>query len=388
MPATDRSDSQHQDHHKLNILLTNGRFPVSLDLARQFRLAGHTVYCVDPMSTHICAFSRAVKQSAQVAAPHKNAGGYVQAVKLLAIRWEIDIIIPLHEEIFCLADSMEPEILSRLFAPPFERLVQLHDKYEFTNYMEQLGLGLLVPRAWLCKNLDDVMRLPLDQFTDGMALKPCFGRACSGLYHLKPGHSIPTDLNIDDDNWYVAQEWLVGNRYCSYSVVRDGMVEATGCYPVLDTIDGSSSVFFRQTFHPGVYDYIHEFVASMPPFSGQIAFDFIETPNGLYAIECNPRATSGLHLWANTPWLVRAITGSLPKEDIERPIRPPRKMLGKESHVQVAAGMIMWQHKDATVRVWLKHMKRLVFTRDVIWKWRDPMPTIAQPLLLTEYYRK
>lgn len=30
----------------LNILLTNGRFPVSIDLARQLKLAGHHVYVV------------------------------------------------------------------------------------------------------------------------------------------------------------------------------------------------------------------------------------------------------------------------------------------------------------------------------------------------------
>lgn len=386
MSATKPSASQGQDDHKLNILLTNGRFPVSLDLARQFRLAGHTVYCIDPMGTHICTFSKAVKQSAQVPAPHKNATGYIQAVKLLVARWHIDIIIPIHEEIFCLADSKEPEVLDRLFAPSFDLLVRLHNKHEFTNYMEQLGLA--VPRAWLCKSLHDVMQFPVEEFPDGIALKPCFGRACSGLYYLKPGAPIPTDLQIDEDNWYVAQEWLEGKRYCSYSIVREGRIEATSCYPVLDTLDGSSSVFFRQTFHPGIYDYIHGFVTGGPKFSGQIAFDFIETSKGLYAIECNPRATSGLHLWTNTPSLAEAITGSLPKELIERPIRPPKKRSGRESHAQVAAGMLMWQHKDATTRVWLRHMKRLVFTRDVIWKWRDPMPTIAQPFLLTEYYRK
>ena len=36
-------------------------------------------------------------------------------------------------------------------------------------------------------------------------------------------------------------------------------------------------------------------------FSGQIAFDFIQTKDGeVYPIECNPRLTSGIHLFRGT----------------------------------------------------------------------------------------
>lgn len=47
----------------------------------------------------------------------------------------------------------------------------------------------------------------------------------------------------------------------------------------------------------------------------------------------------------------------------------------------------MWEHKNATLSVWASHMRRLVLARDVIWRWLDPIPTVAQPFLLTEYYR-
>ncbi|KXS95131.1 hypothetical protein AC578_2885 [Pseudocercospora eumusae] len=376
-----RSDA---DHQPLRILLTNGRFPVSLDIARQFKNAGHKVYCVDPLGYPICKFSRASVASAQVPAPHDDSRAYVRAVKEMIRIWKIDLIIPIHEEIFYLADSDEPDILARLFAPPFHLLLRLHHKFEFSKLTQDIGLD--VPEAHLCTSMDDVLQIPMDRYPDGIALKPVFGRASTGVHHLHPGQPIPKNIPISPSNPQIAQEWLVGDRYCSYSIVRGGQVEATGCYPVLDTIDGSSSVFFQQKFHPPVYEYIQRFVSALPPFSGQIAFDFIETADGIFPIECNPRATSGLHLWSQTPYLARAITGTLPKEEIERPIRPPRKMLGRESHFQVAAGMLMWEHKNASFKVWLSHMRRLVFTRDVIWKWTDPMPTIAQPFLLTNYY--
>ncbi|EME89448.1 uncharacterized protein MYCFIDRAFT_210094 [Pseudocercospora fijiensis CIRAD86] len=379
-----RLEADDHDQQPLRILLTNGRFPVSLDLARQFKHAGHKVYCVDPLGYPICKFSLASVASAQVPAPHDDPRGYIRAVKEMVRLWKIHLIIPIHEEIFYLADSGEPDIIARLFAPPFHLLLRLHHKFEFSKLTQDIGMD--VPEAHLCTSIDDVLQVPMDRYPHGIALKPVFGRASTGVHHIHPGQSIPENLPISPSNPHIAQEWLVGDRYCSYSIVRGGQVEATGCYPVLDTLDGSSSVFFQQKFHPPVYEYIQRFISSLPPFSGQIAFDFIETRDGLFAIECNPRATSGLHLWSQTPYLARAITGTLPKEEIERPIRPPRKMLGRESHFQVAAGMLMWEHKNASFKVWLSHMRRLVFTRDVIWKFRDPMPTIAQPFLLTEYY--
>lgn len=389
MPLTKRArngNPHYREPPRLRILLTNGRFPVSLDLARQLYTAGHTVHCVDPMEYHVCKFSVAVAQSRQVPAPRDDPEGYIQSVKEWTVKWNIDMIVPIHEEIFVLAGCDESEILNRLFAPPFDLLVRLHHKYEFSQLVDAKGFD--VPEAYLCKSMDDVMNLPLNRCPHGMALKPCFGRACSGVYHLKAGEPLPDDIDIGPHNHHIAQEWLVGNRFCSYSIVRDGRVEATGLYPVLETIDGSSSVFFQQRFHGPIYEYINRFVASSPEkWNGQIAFDFIETQDRLVAIECNPRSTSGLHLWSNTPFLARAITGTLSKDEIERPIRPPKSKLNRESHFQVAAGMMMWEHKNATLRVWAEHMKRLVGTRDVVWKWRDPMPTIAQPFLLTEYYR-
>ncbi|KAK5128768.1 hypothetical protein LTR85_000101 [Meristemomyces frigidus] len=380
---------------RLRVLLTNGRFPVSLDLARQLHRAGHTVYCVDPMRFHVCAFSVAVEKSHPVPAPHDDAKGYINGVLKAVKKWKIDQIIPVHEEVFFLAECGEREILDRLFAPPFELLVRMHNKWEFTKMMTRLKLD--VPEAHLCKNYEDAEKLAVDKYEHGLALKPCFGRASTGVHHLKPGEPLPKaeDLDIGDHNHYIAQEWIKGDRCCSYAVVRDGKPEAIGLYPVLETIDGSSSVFFRQQYHADIYAYIERFCQRCAevhgPFSGQFAFDFVEDKKNkrIMTIECNPRATSGLHLWTNTPDLAYALTHALPGEHIEdKLIQPPTTTFsGRPAHVQVSAGMMMWEHKDASLGVWATHMKHLMGTRDVVFRWRDLMPTIAQPFLLTEYYR-
>src|ERR1700712_4023849 len=87
----------------VNILLTNGRFPVTLDLARQLHRAGHNVFVVDPMEYHVCKFSLAVKHSYYSPAPSVDAPGYIKIVKEAVQKGEIDLIVPLHEEIFYLA---------------------------------------------------------------------------------------------------------------------------------------------------------------------------------------------------------------------------------------------------------------------------------------------
>lgn len=226
-PLKQRSsvDPLHRETPKLNILLTNGRFPVALDLARQLHQAGHTVYCVDPRGYPIARFSRAVEASAQTPAPHDNPDGYLSAIKKLVVLWKIDMIVPVHEELLSLADSDEPEILSRLFAPSFKLLLRLHEKYSFTKYMHSLGLA--VPTAWLCKSMDDVINLPTEKFPGGLALRPCLGEAAQDSYHLRSGEPLP-ELDIGEHKWYVAQELISGIRYCSYSIVRKGSLEATG----------------------------------------------------------------------------------------------------------------------------------------------------------------
>jgi len=348
------------------------------------------------MEYHVCKFSYTVVKSVQVPAPHGDAKGYVRKVLEAVRTWRIDLIIPIHEEIFFLAECGERDILDRLFAPPFDLLVRLHHKWEFTKLTKRLRLG--VPEASLCRNYEDVRNLPVDKHEHGMALKPCFGRASTGVHHLKPGEALPEEkeLDIGDHNHYIAQEWLKGPRYCSYSVVREGKVEATGLYPVVETIDGSSSVYFKQQFHARIYAYIDNFVRHASqlhgPFSGQLAFDFVDyTPrNQLVAIECNPRSTSGLHLWSSTPYLAYILTHTLPSPSsaVGKPEEPPRTPIARRpAHVQVSAGMMMWEHKDATLGVWVKHMGRLMGTRDVVFRWTDLMPTIAQAFLLTTYYK-
>jgi hypothetical protein len=64
-------------------------------------------------------------------------------------------------------------------------------------------------------------------------------------------------------------------------------------------------MYFEYLNHPVAEKWVENFV-SKTSFTGQIGFDFIETSDGtLYPIECNPRASSGVHFFRETPEFVR-----------------------------------------------------------------------------------
>lgn len=327
----ERNKRRNESGAPKRILLTNGRFPVTIDLARQLKRAGNTVYCVDPMEYHICKFSNAVKKSYYVDAPHVKPQGYIDGVKKAIREQNIDMIIPLHEEIFYLAKSGEPEILDRLFAPDFKVLLRLHNKWEFSNWLKRAGLEC--PETWLCKSKEDML-----------ALKPVFGRAKSGVYHHKPNEPLPEDIPVSDEIHYVAQEWVTGSAYCSYMVIRRGSVQAFAVYPVTETLDGSSCVYFKAIEHDAIRNYCEQVAKHLPDTGAQIAMDFIETPEGrLVAIECNLRATSGIHLYSGTTHLARALVD---------PNHYPPSLAKIGAHRQIAPGMMMWEKKlNATFNI-------------------------------------
>lgn len=362
----------------LNILLSNGRFPVAIDLARQLRRAGHTVFVVDPMHYHVCKFSNVIKKSVQVPAPHDDAAGYVEAVKNVVKEKAIDLIIPLHEEILYLAECGDREVLDRLFAPPIDALLRLHNKWTFTQFLKRVGLDY--PQSTLCRSMDDIRELDR---TKEWAVKPVFGRAATKVYHLKPDEPLP-EVDIADNEHFIAQEWLYGLRYCSYSIIRDGQLRALSIYPVKDTLDGSSCVYFESVEHAGIRAYVEKIAEAHPGVSGQLAFDFIETQEGrLVAIECNPRATSGVHLFSGHRDLSNCITepsaATAGKVVIPREKSTPRK---------IAPGMLMVpQRSHANAKEYLAHLKRLVKSRDVTFSAHDVLPSLMQPFLVTSYYK-
>jgi hypothetical protein len=105
-------------------------------------------------------------------------------------------------------------------------------------------------------------------------------------------------------------------------------------------------------------------------FTGQIAFDFIETPDGrLCALECNPRATSGVHLLASNPNFIEAFLN--PNIICINPAKDRSSMF--------AIAMLFYGFIGAFKKNKLGNWFSTFFTsKDVIFDIKDPLPFLLQ----------
>ena len=94
-------------------LLTLGRLPKGLDIARALHAAGCRVIVAEPFAWHICRLSRAVARSYQVAAPNRDKERYLDDLAAIVEREAVDVVVPVSEEalhVLALRDRVAPRV--------------------------------------------------------------------------------------------------------------------------------------------------------------------------------------------------------------------------------------------------------------------------------------
>ena len=137
----------------MNILLTGGRAPAALELARAFHRAGHTVFMAESLRGHLSQPSNAIKANFVVPAPRQDGDAFIVALKKIIEENKIDLLIPTCEEIFHIAMRRD-ELPCTVFAEPINKLDQLHNKWEFIS--TAVDYGLSIPETTLVKTMDDL----------------------------------------------------------------------------------------------------------------------------------------------------------------------------------------------------------------------------------------
>ncbi len=281
---------------------------------------------------------------------------------------QIEFVIPMWEEILYLSKGLDRlQTMCEVFSTNFEALHNLHSKWLFMKKLE--GYGFAIPETHLIKSQKDLQKLPKHKT---FALKPCYSRAAQKVIKLAPSNPLPI-ITFEDHNPWIAQEWLTGQKFCSYSVCKNGKVTAHALYPVDYTVDQSSCLTFQAIEHPLIAKWVRDFVKK-DHYTGQIAFDFFEREDGLlFAIECNPRATSGLYLFSKDERLDRAFL-----KDLHEPIFPK---IGTKK--QIVSGMVMygWKHRPPTDSL-IDFFKKLFVIKDVVFNAYDLKPFLSQILLM------
>lgn len=355
-----------------NILLTGARSTIALELARHFHAKGHKVFVSDCNHFHICRFSKAVEKTLTTPSPRYHPEEFLSKLIEFVKEYNIDLLIPTCEEIMYISQGLDQFPKScNVFCSPFDKIHVLHSKWLFCEKAK--SLGLTVPDTRLIKSQEDLDNLDI---SPPFVLKASYSRACQNCFFVTSRENIP-QVHYDSYNPWIAQKMIEGKKYCTYSIVHHGKIHAHVIYPVRFTVDGSSCITFKEIKHDKIFEWVQRFVEATQ-FTGQIAFDFIEDKDGvLYSIECNPRATHGVHLFSLENNLSDAFFGTN-----ETMITPK---LGTKK--QLAAGMAVFGWRSINRKPDLPPFcKEFMHVPDVVYSKHDPKPFISMTFLLPMYW--
>jgi len=266
---------------KKTVLVTCPRAPVVIEWIRIMQSSGWEVSVVDSLIFPIGRFSSGVSYY-RVPSPKTDFHAYKSA--MIGLIGKFDLVIPTCEDIFFLSFAISGTLRDSVFMPDHKLLLSLHDKYRFRAHMNE---HVAVPETRLITRREDI-RLEVDT-----VLKPVFSRFGRSVIRRVDEESV-RGLQITREYPWIQQRFIHGNPICNYAIIDRGVVVAHSVYRPKYLLNGAASTYFEGITDVRCDRFIEKF-ASDTKYHGQVAFDFIDDGRDLYVLECNPRATSGLH---------------------------------------------------------------------------------------------
>ena len=354
------------------ILLTGGRAPATLDLARHLHHAGHEVFVAESVRYPICRGSRAIRELIMVPPPRTEHRAFTQALCRIADEKHIDLLVPTCEEVFYVSRHLDHlRKYVQVFCDEFQTLEALHNKWTFS----QTGAmrSVRTPKTDLISSIDD---LDLSRgVTDRSVYKPVYSRFASKTL-ISPQRKYLERIEPSDNFPWIRQDRIQGTEFCTFSIVQNGRLNAHVCYRPAHRAGQSSGFFFEPEQHPNIENYIERFVAQCS-FTGHIGFDFIEDDSGqLYVLECNPRLTSGVHLYRPSSGLAGAL---LSEVDAQRP------MPDTQSSMLALAMVLIGFPQAAVSSTFRKTLSDFGRASDVVSRPDDRYPGVGQIVSLAYY---
>jgi hypothetical protein len=337
------------------VLLTLGRLPKALELARALHAAGCRVIVAEPFGWHICRLSRAVARSFRIASPNRDKARFLDDLAGIVERERVDIVVPVSEEALHVVDVQArlPDGVC-LYSPPAATLHELHDKLLFARLATRLGLA--VP---LTEPHEAPAAVTLAANTD-FIVKPRHSCSGIGFRAYRRGAPVPP---VDPLTPAVVQSFVAGEHLSTFSIAHDGKVTGTVIYRGT-VFSGTVAVCFeRLPGHASIERWIRDFVAGIG-YDGFISFDFIVERDRPLAIECNPRLTSGAHFVAQMT-LAAAVLG---RHEVPFDFAS-HTLLQQFYPVLTEAQKAMFGSGP-----FRRNLGQLLSARDVVWSPRDPWP--------------
>ncbi|MEM7765887.1 MAG: hypothetical protein AAF253_00185 [Pseudomonadota bacterium] len=338
-------------------LLTLGRLPKGLDIARALQTAGWRVVVADPFKRHLCSSSNAVDRCHQVTAPVADADQYTADLLAIIEAESISLVVPISEEAMfaaALKDRMPEGV--RFFGPDLDTIRALHDKAAFIE--TAAALGLAVPET---HRLGTPAAEQLAARSD-VIVKRVFSSAGIGVETVAQGAPLPPTSSAPA----LVQARLTGRHRSSVSLAFEGRPLGHVFYEGT-VFSETVAVAFRRIDAPDLEDWCEPFIRETR-HTGFIAFDFIDDETGrAHAIECNPRANSGVHFFDPTALGEALADPETAPMITHRPARLMQQFLPCLTEAQ--ANVFNAQKRR-------NHWHYLTRSKDVTWSAADPWPLV------------
>jgi predicted ATP-grasp superfamily ATP-dependent carboligase len=354
------------------VLVTGARAPAALELIRGFSNSGLEVYSADSIHHPLSRASRHLTKYFVISSPSNNTKAFIEGLENIITKYQIDVLVPTCEEVFFISKHKKHlEKNCVVFCDNFEKLSILHNKYKF---MQSAGnCGAFIPNTKLICNHSELIEIKNNLHH---VFKPVFSRFASHTL-ICPSEVELKKIIVNEARPWVAQEYILGAEFCTYGIAVMGKLLVHTCYQPIYRAGLGSGIYFAPIFKENIYNFVRNFV-SKHNFTGQIGFDFILTKNNaLYVLECNPRATSGIHcLPSDIDWM-GIMTGQLK-------ISPT---ISKEPKMVVLA-MLTFGLKYLLTAQAFPFIQSIMRAKDVVWKAKDIKPSFYQIISLSEIILK
>ena len=279
----------------MKVLITSSRMPFALDAVRKLGERGHEVYACDSYKASPGSHSKYLAGHFTTASATGDPEQFVTDIETFAGENGIEVVIPMFEEIFYLAAQHERvSVVTRLFAPPFRTLAQVHDKGTFQELCDKLGIR--TPQT-IVAHTSDELKAAIEKFPQFFG-RAAFSRGGVGLLtNTGPlaGHLKPEDCHPTEQNPWLIQEFVDGPMHCTYSCIHDGEVATHMSYRAPRQWEHSTGIQFESVDPSDTLPTVEQ-LASDLSWDGQMSLDFVDSGDGLMMIECNPRPTDGVLL--------------------------------------------------------------------------------------------
>jgi glutathione synthase/RimK-type ligase-like ATP-grasp enzyme len=279
----------------VKLLVTSSRMPFALDAIRKLGQSGHEVYACDSFDTSPGSHSKYLAGHFTTASATGDPAQFAADVERIADENEIDVVLPMFEEVFYLAAQHERiSKVTKLYSPPFQTLAQVHDKGTFQELCDRLEIR--TPHTVLAHSPEELQQA-IERFPAYFA-RAAFSRGGVGL--LTNTGPLAGALTVEackptEANPWLVQEFVDGPMHCTYSCLHDGRVASHMSYRAPRQWEHSTGIQFLSVDPSDTLPTVEKLGSDLR-WDGQMSLDFIETGDGLVMIECNPRPTDGVLL--------------------------------------------------------------------------------------------